>query len=111
MKQSAISATVTRTRASVPACASRHRSARSSSTWVIRSMMSKAKRKSCAIISASVRVSKKEGDKMKVGFRWTVLALVAFVVGGLVSTNAQAAGDKIGYVDLARVFDEYNKTK
>ena len=26
-------------------------------------------------------------------------------------SKAEAAGEKIGYVDLARVFDEYNKTK
>ncbi|MCG3175315.1 MAG: hypothetical protein MOGMAGMI_00243 [Candidatus Omnitrophica bacterium] len=36
-----------------------------------------------------------------------------FAVAGLLSAprTAQAADMKIGYVDLARVFDEYNKTK
>ncbi len=38
-----------------------------------------------------------------------VLAALAMVSAPMVS--AQAAGEKIGYVDLARVFDEYNKTK
>lgn len=38
-----------------------------------------------------------------------VLAALAMVFAPMVS--AQAAGEKIGYVDLARVFDEYNKTK
>ncbi len=36
-----------------------------------------------------------------------VMFVLAFLTGGL----AQAADMKIGYVDLAKVFDEYNKTK
>lgn len=48
---------------------------------------------------------------MKMGFRWVVFAVVALLVGTLGLSKAEAAGDKIGYVDLARVFDEYNKTK
>ena len=33
------------------------------------------------------------------------------LTAGLVSAPAFAAGEKIGYVDLARIFDEYQKTK
>lgn len=45
-----------------------------------------------------------------------LLSFVAFVlvVAGLTLFGvfeAQAAGEKIGYVDLARIFDEYQKTK
>lgn len=48
---------------------------------------------------------------MKKSFALTLGAL--FVAAGLLSmpAQAQAADLKIGYVDLARVFDEYNKTK
>lgn len=44
-------------------------------------------------------------------FQW--LVLIALVLGVLVpgATKAYAADMKIGYVDLARVFDEYQKTK
>ena len=37
---------------------------------------------------------------------WTLL-----LTAGLISAPAFAAGEKIGYVDLARIFDEYQKTK
>ena len=45
-----------------------------------------------------------------------LLSFVAFVllVAGLTLfgvSEGQAAGEKIGYVDLARIFDEYQKTK
>lgn len=39
-----------------------------------------------------------------------VLLMGASLIGAF-SSEAQAAGEKIGYVDLARVFDEYQKTK
>ena len=42
--------------------------------------------------------------------RWMVFTAAAFALAFPLS-QAQAAADKIGYVDLARVFDEYNKTK
>ena len=46
--------------------------------------------------------------------KWSV-ALVGFVVlAGFLFSNpsvGHAAGEKIGYVDLARIFDEYQKTK
>ena len=48
---------------------------------------------------------------MKRGLRWAVFAIVAIFVGAFGFSEAQAAGEKIGYVDLARVFDEYSKTK
>lgn len=38
-------------------------------------------------------------------------AVVALAVAFGPMASAQAAGEKIGFVDLARVFDEYNKTK
>ena len=42
---------------------------------------------------------------------WLVLML-AVVVGTFgLAGEARAAGEKVGYVDLARVFDEYQKTK
>ena len=44
-------------------------------------------------------------------FRWVVFTVAALVLGSFTAPKAEAAGDKIGYVDLARVFDEYNKTK
>ena len=42
-----------------------------------------------------------------------IIALFIFFVGVLAvpMAGAQAAGEKIGYLDLARVFDEYLKTK
>ncbi len=40
-----------------------------------------------------------------------VMVLAAVMVFGVPARSAQAAGEKIGYVDLARVFDEYQKTK
>ena len=40
-----------------------------------------------------------------------VMAVMAAGLMALTATTAQAAADKIGYVDLARVFDEYQKTK
>ena len=47
---------------------------------------------------------------MKQKFTQAVLSIMAVIL--LVSApSAQAAGDKIGSVDLARVFDGYNKTK
>lgn len=39
---------------------------------------------------------------------------IALLVAGFTSTGiseGQAAGEKIGYVDLAKIFDEYQKTK
>ena len=41
------------------------------------------------------------------------VTVVSFVAAGLIAASgaAQAVGEKIGYVDLARVFDEYQKTK
>lgn len=41
------------------------------------------------------------------------LVILAFLVSlSMASVNmARAAGDKIGYMDLGKVFDEYNKTK
>ena len=47
---------------------------------------------------------------MKKWFRWGI-AGVAAVLSGLAPFGTAQAADKIGYVDLARVFDEYNKTK
>jgi len=43
----------------------------------------------------------------------SLFILSVFLVSGFIcaSAPAYAAGDKIGYVDLARVFDEYQKTK
>ena len=40
-----------------------------------------------------------------------LLVAFALVLTGFMASPAQAAGEKIGYVDLARVFDEYQKTK
>lgn len=42
-----------------------------------------------------------------------IFVVILFLLAGLVMPAAQAfaAADKIGYVDLARVFDEYQKTK
>ena len=49
---------------------------------------------------------------MKTGLRWTVLAMAVFcAVTAMEAKKAEAAGEKIGYVDLARVFDEYGMTK
>ena len=48
---------------------------------------------------------------MKAVFRGMILTLAVILTGACLVPGAQAAGDKIGYVDLARVFDEYNKTK
>ena len=41
------------------------------------------------------------------------LLIISLVASGLFITGAQAAekGDKIGYLDLSRIFDEYQKTK
>jgi outer membrane protein len=47
---------------------------------------------------------------MKKQFVWG-LAIMALAVSFGPIASAQAAGEKIGFVDLARVFDEYNKTK
>lgn len=47
---------------------------------------------------------------MKKQFVWG-LAIMALAVAFGPMASAQAAGEKIGFVDLARVFDEYNKTK
>lgn len=47
---------------------------------------------------------------MKKQIGWGLFLLAIAVVMGPMAT-AQAAGEKIGFVDLARVFDEYNKTK
>ena len=44
-------------------------------------------------------------------FFWAVFVLAAVLTTGFGISEARAAGDKIGYVDLARVFDEYTKTK
>jgi outer membrane protein len=48
---------------------------------------------------------------MKTGFRWGMFVVAAILAVTLGSPSVEAAGEKIGYVDLARVFDEYNKTK
>ncbi len=48
---------------------------------------------------------------MKKWFRWAMFVVAALLVGTIGSPKAEAAGEKIGYVDLARIFDEYNKTK
>jgi Skp family chaperone for outer membrane proteins len=37
--------------------------------------------------------------------------LSVFVLSLLVCSQAFAAADKIGYVDLAKIFDDYEKTK
>lgn len=39
------------------------------------------------------------------------LAMMIGLLSSVSVSQAYAAGEKIGYVDLARVFDEYNKTK
>lgn len=50
---------------------------------------------------------------MKTKFRWMMLALAVFcaVVQADGEQKRAEAADKIGYVDLARVFDEYGMTK
>jgi len=49
---------------------------------------------------------------MKTRFRWMVLTLAVFcAVAAADQKKAEAAADKIGYVDLGRVFDEYEMTK
>ena len=48
---------------------------------------------------------------MKTKFRWLTLTLAVFCAMTAVEGKKAEAADKIGYVDLARVFDEYNKTK
>ncbi len=48
--------------------------------------------------------------KRKSGMLLGVLLVVAVAMAGS-AVDAFAAGEKIGYVDLARVFDEYQKTK
>ncbi len=48
---------------------------------------------------------------MKKRFQWALFVVAALLAGSFVSPRAEAAEEKIGYVDLARVFDEYNKTK
>ncbi len=44
---------------------------------------------------------------------WVLAIVISWMFGGAFFQSAQAAAaaDKIGYVDLARVFDEYLKTK
>lgn len=48
-------------------------------------------------------------NKMKQVALIAIFALIATAQGTF--AHAAAAGEKIGYVDLARVFDEYQKTK
>jgi outer membrane protein len=48
---------------------------------------------------------------MRHGFRVMALALAVFCAATAVEEKKAEAAEKIGYVDLARVFDEYNKTK
>lgn len=50
---------------------------------------------------------------MKTVFRYMTVAMAVFCAAHapLVEQKAEAAEAKIGYVDLARVFDEYNMTK
>ena len=49
---------------------------------------------------------------MKTGFKFVAFTFAALLAGSVFGVSkAEAAADKIGYVDLARVFDEYNKTK
>ena len=46
--------------------------------------------------------------------KWSVAFIALIVLVGTFFSNSAAlyaAGDKIGYVDLARIFDEYQKTK
>ncbi len=48
---------------------------------------------------------------MKTRFRWIVWTLAVFCAVAAVDEKKAEAADKIGYVDLARVFDEYELTK
>ena len=48
---------------------------------------------------------------MKKLLSFVVFALMLAGFTGFSVSEAQAAGEKIGYVDLARIFDEYQKTK
>ena len=47
--------------------------------------------------------------KKLLSFALFVLFVAGFTLFGV--SEGQAAGEKIGYVDLARIFDEYQKTK
>ncbi len=48
---------------------------------------------------------------MKTKFRWMVLTLAVFCALAAADQKKAEAADKIGYVDLGRVFDEYEMTK
>ena len=48
---------------------------------------------------------------MKSVFRYTMVALMVFCAAMSVEQKKAEAADKIGYVDLGRVFDEYEMTK
>ena len=48
---------------------------------------------------------------MKTGFRMMVLTLAAFCMVAAAEGKKAEAADKIGYVDLGKVFDEYGMTK
>lgn len=48
---------------------------------------------------------------MKIGFKFVAFTVAALLAGPVFGVSKAEAADKIGYVDLARVFDEYNKTK
>ena len=48
---------------------------------------------------------------MKTGFRWVALTLAVFCVAAVAEEKKAEAADKIGYVDLGKVFDEYGMTK
>ncbi len=48
---------------------------------------------------------------MKTKFRWMVLPLAVFCVVAAADEKKAEAADKIGYVDLGKVFDDYEMTK
>ena len=48
---------------------------------------------------------------MKSVFRYTIVAMMVFCAAMSVDQKMVEAADKIGYVDLGRVFDEYEMTK
>ena len=48
---------------------------------------------------------------MKTRFRWMVWTLAVFCAVAAADQKKAEAADKIGYVDLGRVFDEYEMTK
>ena len=48
---------------------------------------------------------------MKTKFRWMVLPLAVFCAFAAADQKKAEAADKIGYVDLGKVFDDYEMTK